>query len=180
MGRLPRGTGLSASLKPRLCRVFTLRASIPDAALAGSIRPRALKDRSRRARVRAGFRDGFQAARVARGARRGEPRCPDPPLAPGFTRKSPTRSLPNWKQAVCLGPAVENGGGAAARDIPDRPHPRRTSTPRLPSLPGRARSATAARSSHRRWRRRRYLRRLDRNRLRLGRNPYEKPRNSSS
>ena len=31
--------------------------------------------------MRAGFRDGFQAARVARGARRGEPRCPDPPLA---------------------------------------------------------------------------------------------------
>lgn len=32
----PFGTGLSASLKPRLCRVFPLRASIPDAPLAAS------------------------------------------------------------------------------------------------------------------------------------------------
>jgi hypothetical protein len=37
-GRLPAGSGCRLPLKPRPCRVFTLRASIPDAALAGSFR----------------------------------------------------------------------------------------------------------------------------------------------
>jgi len=36
-GAAPCGTGLSAPLKPRLCRVFTLRASIPAAVLAEAL-----------------------------------------------------------------------------------------------------------------------------------------------
>ena len=55
-------------------------------------------------------RDGLRVAREARGARRGDPRCPDTPLAPVPARtgrasmtKSPTRSSPSWRPAACPG-----------------------------------------------------------------------------
>jgi hypothetical protein len=59
----------------------------------------------------AGFcRDGLQAAREARGARRGDPRCPDnifgrAPVRTGqaFMTKSPTRSSLNLRRAECRG-----------------------------------------------------------------------------
>ncbi len=58
--RVPVGIGLSASLKPRQRRVFTLRASIPHASVAaplGIVRRNlcALRVRSRRVRVSAGL-----------------------------------------------------------------------------------------------------------------------------
>ena len=56
------------------------------------------------------FRDGLRIARVARGARRGDPRCPDTTAAPvpawagrASMTKSPTRSSPSWRPAACPG-----------------------------------------------------------------------------
>ena len=52
----------------------------------------------------------MRVAREARGARRGEPRCPDTPLAlvpvptgRASTKKSRTRSSPSWRQAESRG-----------------------------------------------------------------------------
>jgi len=68
-------------------------------------------------------RDGMRTGGEASGARRGDPRCPDPtakpaPRATGLTSipRSLTRSSPSWGRPGTLGPALGNGGGQGAAE----------------------------------------------------------------
>ncbi len=130
------GSGRRLPLKPRPCRSspFGLpsRRSACGFVPQSRIRPRALKDRSRRGRVRTVFRDGSRLReRLAAPSRRTAMSRPTARVRtgqnrPGSTRKSPTRSLPNWKQAVCPS-AVENGGGERGAAMRRTPRPGRHS-----------------------------------------------------